>query len=237
MMASLCSPIRIMLVDRHPTILWGLEQLIMSQFPRMEVAGSAVSAVDAVYKARSLQPDLVLLDLELGESNALEIIPQLLNVTGARLLIVTQIRDSMILDEAILQGACGIVCKESSLDVLVQAIDKVCVGQVWLNRAATSRVLQKLRERNGLANTLAKSFDCLTQKEWKVLEAIMGNCGAANRALASRLGISEYTLREHLTSLFRKMGVESRVKLYLYVLEHGLGNRAALSRGSGIGPL
>lgn len=209
----------------------------MSQFPRMEVAGSAVCAVDAVYKARSLQPDLVLLDLELGESNALEIIPQLLNVTGARLLVVTQIRDSIILDEAILQGACGIVCKDSSLDVLVQAVDKVCVGQVWLNRAATSRVLQKLRERSGLASTLTKSFDCLTQKEWKVLEAIMGNCGAANRVLAIRLGISEYTLHEHLASLFRKMGVESRVKLYLYVLENGLGNRAAFPRGSGLGPL
>src|SRR5690242_17869006 len=105
-------PIRVMLVDDHRSVLWGLEKLIDGDRPRMEVVGKATSCAAAMELAERTSPDVVVLDLDLGGENACEIIPVLVNGGGTRVLIWTGMRDSKAREQSILRGASGLVQKE-----------------------------------------------------------------------------------------------------------------------------
>src|SRR4051794_27907420 len=105
------NPIRVMLVDDHQTMLWGLEKLIHGERPRMEVVGTARSCEEALAKVRQLVPDVILLDLELGQKSALDILPSMLENTASRVLVLTGEREQATLDLAVLRGARGVLSK------------------------------------------------------------------------------------------------------------------------------
>src|SRR5207237_10231530 len=117
-------PIRVMLVDDHRSVLWGLEKLIDGDRPRMEVVGKATSCAAAMELAERISPDVVVLDLDLGGENACEIIPVLVNGGGTRVLIWTGMRDSRAREQSILRGASGLVPKEEPAATLLRAIAK-----------------------------------------------------------------------------------------------------------------
>src|SRR3712207_2976214 len=118
-------PIRVMLVDDHQTLLWGLEKLIQGQQPRMEVVGIAESCEEALARIGTLAPDVVLLDLDLHGKSSLDILPELLSKSASKVLVLTAGREQAMLDMAVMRGARGVLHKGASADQVIKAIEKV----------------------------------------------------------------------------------------------------------------
>lgn len=219
-------PITILLVDDHRTVLWGLQQLVESHPGNMSVVGTATEPHQAIALASSLQPDVILLDVDLGQWNSLDFLPEFAKCSGARILMVTGVRDQIVLDEAITKGAHGVVRKEEPAENLLQAIEKVAAGQLWIDRHATSRVFEALIEKNEKNAQAVARLRVLTAKEIRVIEALLDDSTASNRILAGRLAMSEYTFRNHLSAIYQKLQVENRMGLYLFATEHILQLRS-----------
>src|SRR3954466_4343112 len=126
--------IRVFLIDDHRTILWGLEKLIESAKPAMRVVGSATSYGEALKVLDKASPDVILLDLDLGEESGLDAIPKLIAASKARILILTGLREESVHPSAVLAGARGVIEKEARAESILAAIAKVHEGEVWLDR-------------------------------------------------------------------------------------------------------
>lgn len=116
------SPIRVLLVDDHRTTLWGLAALIGGEAPRMAVAGLAMNGREALQQAIQVQPDVIVLDLELGGENGFDLMPELRRACTARIVILTGIGDPGLRNLAVGLGAGGFVRKDESAEVLLDAI-------------------------------------------------------------------------------------------------------------------
>lgn len=219
---------RIMVVDDHPTLVWGIEQLIATQSPRMQVVATATHAQDALNKASTDRPDVVLLDLDLDGRSGLDIVPALSNQKACRVLVLTGERRPQVLDEAVRLGARGILRKDASAQSVIKAIEKVHAGEIWLDRVSMARVLGGMNHRT--PQTPEQARHCtLTRRERKIIQVILAGHGAANKLLADRLFISEHTLRNHLSSIYHKLCVRNRLELYVYALKHRLGDPDPIS--------
>jgi DNA-binding NarL/FixJ family response regulator len=220
-MKSSEASIRVMLVDDHQTLLWGLEKLVQGQKPKMEVAGTARSCEEAVTKSRELAPDVVLLDLDLNGECSLDIIPVLLSNSSARVLILTAGYDRSVLDMAVLRGARGVLYKTEPAEQVIKAIEKVHLGELWLDQQQLGRVFGEMIASGG-AHAAATGADTLTARERDIVDIVVQANGASNKMIAQRLFISEHTLRNHLTSIYQKLGVGNRLELYVYATKHRL---------------
>ena len=220
--------IRVMLVDDHRTVLWGLEQLIEAEAPRMKVIAKATSCAAAIEAVERAAPDVVVLDLDLAGENGSEIIPQLINGRGTRVLILTGVRDNKVREESVLRGACGIVRKDESAETLIKAIERVHRGELWLDRVTTGRVFVELsRVKGEVVPPERRKLATLTAREREVVERLVAEPGTDNRRLALNLHIGEHTLRNHLSRIYDKLGVPNRLELYVYAQRHGVGRPAA----------
>jgi len=220
--------IRVMLVDDHRTVLWGLERLIESEAPRMTVIAKATSCAAAIEAVKRAAPDVVVLDLDLAGESGSEIIPELINGRGTRVLILTGVRDSKVREESVLRGACGIVRKDESAETLVKAIERVHRGELWLDRTTTGRVFVELARANGeVVSPERRKLATLTAREREVVERLVAEPGADNRRLALNLHVGEHTLRNHLSRIYDKLGVPNRLELYVYAQRHGVGRTAS----------
>ncbi len=216
--------IRVLLVDDHQTMLWGLVKLIESEKPRMEVVGTAQTGAQALEKIAQLNPDVVLLDLDLGDSSALDLLPALQSYPQSRILIFTGERDQEKLDTAVFKGARGVLRKAASAEHVLKAIEKTAEGEIWLDRGTLGRVFSEF-----MAPKPAPKIDpeaekkaSLTVRERKIIQVIVKGNGALNKTLADRLFISDHTLRNHLTSIYQKLGLNNRLELYVYAVKHRL---------------
>lgn len=223
--------IRVMLIDDHQTMLWGLVKLIESEKPRMEVVGTARSSEEALEKIGLLCPDVILLDLDLGGTSALDILPTLLLNPASRVLVFTGERDQAMLDLAVFRGARGILRKDASAEQVLKAIEKTADGEIWLDRETLGRVFSEFMSPKPASklDPEAEKLASLTPRERKIIHAVVEGNGAHNKALADRLFISEHTLRNHLTAIYQKLGVSNRLELYVYAAKHQLGSSGAMS--------
>ena len=218
------APIRVLLVDDHKSMLWGLERLIEGETPRMQVIGKATNKIEVFAILKLAKPDIVLLDLDLNGENSLDFLEQLLQESQARVLVFTASQDPVMHQRAIINGASGIVLKTENADVILRAIKHVHAGELWFDRAATSRLLRSL---NAPVPTFSKATQLskiatLTPKERQVISAMAITPGARNKAVADRLHMSEHTLRNHLTGIYAKLDLENRLELCMYAIEHKL---------------
>ena len=217
-------PIRVLLVDDHKTMLWGLERLIESENPRMQVIGKATNKAEIFAILKLSKPDVVLLDLDLNGENSLDFLEELLQESQARVLVFTGLQDPVVHQRAIINGASGVVLKNENADVILRAIKYVHAGELWFDRAATSRLLRSLNApvpTFNKANQLNK-IATLTPKERQVITAMALIPGARNKVVADRLCISEHTLRNHLTGIYAKLDLENRLELCMFAIEHKL---------------
>ncbi len=218
------NPIRILLVDDHQSVLWGLVKLIESASPSMEVIGTAADMPNALTMAQREQPDIVLLDVDINGANSLDSISDLTKVTEARVLILTGVRDTETHDRAMLAGARGVVNKAESAEIILKAIRVVHQGEIWLDRAATGRVFSRLlHPTNGPASRDAVKIASLTSREREIVGVIIDHGRSTNKQISAHLRMSEHTLRNHLTSIYAKLEVGNRLELAIYALKHGLG--------------
>lgn len=217
--------IRVMLVDDHKTMLWGLQRLLEGAHAGITVVASATSVDEARTALAGCVPDVVLLDLDLNGTCALDLLPLMLANERTRVLVFTGSRDDALLDKAIRAGARGLLRKDADAELVIKAVCKVNAGELWIEHATMARVLNELtrppvaRQPDPEAQRLAS----LTAREHKIIAAIVGGNGAPNHSLAQSLFISEHTLRNHLVSIYKKLGVANRLELYVYAVKHQLG--------------
>jgi two-component system, NarL family, nitrate/nitrite response regulator NarL len=114
--------------------------------------------------------------------------------------------------------------------VILRAIERVCQGEIWLDRASTATVLQRLTVRNAKVDPEAGKIATLTPRERQIVTALVGERGGGNKALAAKLFLSEHTLRNHLTSIYSKLEVRNRLELYMYAVENGIASEAGPTR-------
>ena len=219
-------PIRVMIVDDHKSILWGLERLVESASPRMVVTGTAASCAEMLSVVVTARPDVILLDLDLDGQNSADSLPDLLRLTNAQVLILTGGRDFAFHQAALMKGARGVIGKDENADVLLHAIERVYAGEVWVNRMMMGKLLESMSANAGngqSADPEAVKIASLTPREREIVGAIVSSRGGKSLEIADSLHISEHTLRNHLTLIYEKLGVRNRLDLFAYAMEHGLG--------------
>jgi two-component system nitrate/nitrite response regulator NarL len=213
--------IRILIIDDHAVIRAALRMLLESQ-PGVVVVGEGAGSEEALAAATREQPDIILLDLDLGEVNGLDLLPQLHTAApGSHVVVLTGVRDVEMHHRAVRLGAVGLVRKEKAADVLLKAIAKVYAGEVWLDRLLIANVLSEItRPTSQSLDPEDIKIKTLTVREREIIKLI--GQGSKNQAIADRLCISEATVRHHLTSIFGKLGVGDRLELAIYAYRHGL---------------
>ena len=215
--------IRVLLVDDHPSILWGLEKVVESAAPAMRVVGRARSCGEALKAAQATLPDIVLLDLDLGAESGIDLIPELKALGRCRIVILTGARDSDAKRRAVLAGACGFVHKSASADVIVDAITHVHAGRLWLDSDDVAGMLVAMSSADrAKSQRPRRAADELTPAERKVIGAVAQYPSSPNKIIADALHISGHTLRNHLASIYAKLGVRRRLDLVFYVRDHPL---------------
>ena len=212
-------PIRLVVVDDHPTVLWGVRKLIESATPRMEVAECADCGSEAVAATKRHRPDVVILDLDLGEESGYDLISSLRE--DAAVIIFTGTRDTEARERAMRQGARGVVHKSEPADVLLKAITCVHAGEPWIDRGTLGKLLDAMLENRRCEGSAPSA---LSPAERRVVAAVARHRSAPNKVIAASLNISEHTLRNHLASIYSKLGIHRRVDLVMYAAERKLGN-------------
>lgn len=210
------------LVLAEPLVAWGLERLVQTAHPRMEIAGSCQKLPDAVAQLQRQPADVVLADLDGGVG--VDGVTELFAASHARILAISGARDLALYDGAVLAGARGVLNKSDPPSQLLKAIDKVHDGELWVDRAATSRIFMELA-RQKAAKDRHPEHDrivTLTRRERQSIAALASDANAPTKVIAARLHISEHTLRNHLTSIYGKLGLANRLALYAYAHRHGL---------------
>ena len=189
----------------------------------LEVAGEAANRKDALRIATEKQPDIILLDLNLGEESGLELLPELLAVApGAHVIVVTGERDLEAHQRSIGHGAMGLILKHDAVEHVTRAVKQVYNGDVWFNRSMMLNAIKGMAKATAVKkpDPEAVKISSLTEREHEVIE-LVGE-GLKNKAIADRLYISETTVRHHLTSIFAKLEVSDRLELVIYAFKHGL---------------
>jgi DNA-binding NarL/FixJ family response regulator len=219
---SISAPIRILLIDDHTIMRAGLRMLIENH-DGMIVVGEAGTRAEGLAIATREQPDIVLLDLDMGAESGLDFMPHLLAAApNARVVILTGLRDTEAHRRAVHLGAIGLVFKEKAAEVLIKAIEKVHGGEVWLDRSLTASVLSEMSHADGRerADPDIHKISFLTEREREVVGLVCE--GLKNKQIGDRLFISEATVRNHLTSILSKLGLSDRFELALYAYRHHL---------------
>lgn len=218
------APIKILLLDDHKSVLWGLEKLIEGEHPTMAVIGKATTSAEALALLDQVRPDIILLDLDLGGENGSNAIQALIAKSSAKVLVLTGSRDIAVHDAAVLAGAMGVVEKGESAETILKAIRKVHEGEIWLDRSATGRIFLELSRNKAseAMNPEQKKIASLTPRERQIVAEIGSDAAAGSKQIAERLHISEHTLRNHIASIYEKLEVSSRLELFAYAGKHGI---------------
>lgn len=220
------APIRVGIVDDHPSITWGLERLIASESPRMIYAGLAHDLPGARALLTGQKPDIVLLDLDLGGADGGQLIKEFAGGT-TRFVILTGLRDPQLRRSAMMAGAQGIVGKNEQPETILRAIVRVHAGELWLDRVETGEFVSRPRRQPQKQEN--NPFESLTNREREIVETAVELSGAPNKRLAELLGIGENTLRNALTTIYSKTGASNRVQLFAMASRHMVPPRARLN--------
>lgn len=199
--------VRVFLVDDHEIVRRGVTDLIEAE-PDLEVVGEAANASQALARIPALRPDIAVLDVRLPDGNGIELCRELLSGNrDLRCLMLTSFTDDQAMLDAILAGASGYVVKDiTSLD-LVRAIREVAAGKSLLDNRAAAALMAKFRTE---AETATGPLAELTEQE-RTLLALLGE-GLTNRQIAGRMFLAEKTVKNYVSRLLTKLGVERRTQ-------------------------
>lgn len=233
------NPIRVLLIDDHKSFMDGLTMLINTNKSVMRVVATAGSRDEALEAVVSSNPDVALLDVDLGNDHGIELLPELIARCDCKFIILTGALNPEIHESAILRGARGVLLKTDSAQTILKAIEKVHDGEIWLNNSMLSRMLGQLtQQKNGAGdrraasaaaaaadNPEARKIGSLTARERAIISILVNDESSTNKEIAARLFISDSTLKNHLTTIYAKLGVRNRIDLLKYALTHKLNER------------
>lgn len=206
-------PVRIAIADDHEIFRDGLRRLLESE-PGFEVVAEAVDGLDAIRVAREAGPDVLLLDVAMPRMGGVEALSTMPSST--RVILLTAAIEPSDLLRAIQLGARGVVLKESATRLLIDGIHRVMDEKYIIGSGVADDLAQAVRQ----VSVQPTRRYALTTRELEIVAAIVG--GDSNREIADRLGISLQTVKHHLTSIFDKTGVSSRLELALLAIRQGL---------------
>ncbi|MEU3479689.1 response regulator [Streptomyces sp. NPDC033754] len=204
------APTRVFLVDDHEVVRRGLRDLIDDE-PDMDVVGEAATAEQALARGPALRPDVAVLDVRLPDGDGISVCRELRSrMPEVACLMLTSFDDEDALLDAIMAGASGYVLKQIKGSDLVSAVRTVATGQSMLDPATTARLMHSLRDPGAAKPPEDERLAVLSDRERSVLDLI--GEGLTNRQIAKRLYLSEKTVKNHISRLLGKLGVERRVQ-------------------------
>jgi DNA-binding NarL/FixJ family response regulator len=207
--------IRVMLVEDHAVVRAGLEELLAGA-DEIEVAGVAGDGAEAVTLAQELKPDVILMDLSMPELDGIEATRRIVSDNDrVRIVILTSFSDRERILEALDAGAIGYLLKDADPDELFRGIRAAAAGESPLAPKAATTVLADRSPDPVIGE--------LTEREREVLALVAE--GEPNKLIARTLEISEATVKAHLTSVFRRLGVTSRTEAAIWARDHGVVRR------------
>jgi len=191
----------------------------------MKTVGKFTSYEKASAEIGNLSPDIILLDLDLGAENGLDIIPQLAPITQAKILILTGSRNKDTHDKCIIAGAKGVVQKENPAETILSAIERVHEGQIWMDESRIGNIIMQLchkKTEKKQPDERSRIIELLTNRERNIIIELTKKSGSTGSEVAKNLFISESTLRNHLSSIYAKLGLSNKLELWEYAHKHGL---------------
>ncbi|MBD3547089.1 response regulator [Streptomyces sp. JV180] len=205
--------ITVFLLDDHEVVRRGVHELLASE-PDIEVVGEAGTAVDALVRIPATRPDVAVLDVRLPDGSGVEVCREVRSQDeNIKCLMLTSFADDEALFDAIMAGASGYVLKAIRGGELLNAVRDVAAGKSLLDPVATARVLQRLRD--GGSGKGDDKLAGLTEQERKILDLI--GEGLTNRVIGERLHLAEKTIKNYVSSLLSKLGMERRSQAAAYV--------------------
>ncbi len=208
--------IRVLVVDDHTVVRKGLCSLLSAEKYGIEVVGEAADGQDAIEKARTLHPEVILLDLAMPGMGGLEAIPAIRkDDPEARILVLTSYAEDNQVIKAISSGALGYLMKDASPDELVSTIHNVYLNRMSLPPDLARKAI--LRSQEPESNNAAS---LLTDREVDVLRCVAQ--GYSNKQIAAKLSVSTTTVRTHVSNLLRKLNLENRTQLALYARQNNI---------------
>jgi DNA-binding NarL/FixJ family response regulator len=221
-------PVRVFLLDDHEVVRRGVADLLNAELD-IEVIGEAATAAEALARIPALKPDVAVLDVRLPDGNGVEVCREIRSsMPDVRCLMLTSFADDEALFDAIMAGAAGYVLKQIRGNDLVSAVRSVAAGESLLDPSATARVLDRLRH----GQQRDPRLESLTDQERRILELI--GEGLTNREIGARMFLAEKTVKNYVSNLLAKMGMERRTQVAVYAakLEERTGQGGA-DRGDG----
>jgi DNA-binding NarL/FixJ family response regulator len=210
--------IRVLIADDHEIVRAGL-RVLLDNAPGFSVVGEAGDGAEALEVARRVAPDVVLLDLSMPVHPGIDFISALSAIGAVRVLVLTAAIDRARTIEVLQRGARGVVLKECGPAHLFKAIRAVVGGEMWVGRESVADLVAFLRSAMPPAPDPRERFR-LTPRELEIVRQVAA--GGTNRDIASVLGISEDTVKQHLRNVFDKLGVSNRLELGLFAVSNRL---------------
>ena len=203
--------------DPHPLSLLGLAELLKSA-PDIELIATADTAEDALKKVWELKPDIFVVDIDLPDRKGLELINEIRNTSlELRVVILTSVMDEEQTIDALKFGVKGVVLKKMPSHLLVQCLQKVAAGGLWMEKESIGSAFEKMLHREAGMRRLTT---ILTSREIEVMKLV--SAGLSNQQIAEKLIVQEGTVKIHIHNIYRKLGLKNRVDLTLYAQKRGL---------------
>ena len=212
--------IRIVVADDHPVVRIGVRNML-AECEGFEVVGEATDGDEAITATLELQPDILLLDVSMPRLPGLEAMRAIMNgPSNAKILLLTSTITTQQIIEALQIGARGIVLKDALADHLQTAIRTVFTGDYWIGGKRVVNLVSALHELIQKAAVPQRKTYGLTPRELEVVGCIVEGC--SNRDIAKQFTLSEETVKRHLSNIFDKTGVSTRLELALFAIAHQL---------------
>lgn len=213
-------PVRILLVDDHAMFRQGVARILDAE-PDFEVVGEANNGEDGCRLAKELQPDLVLMDIHMPRMDGIQAIQTIMGYSRPPLIVVlTMSEDDGHIVKAIRRGASGYFLKNRNADELIAAIRNVLEGQTILEPGLAQHVIREFRQVPAQSRREKQPSEPLDEREVEILRGVVQ--GLTNQDIAEGLNLSEKTIKNQLSTVFRKLNVDNRTQAAVYALRSGI---------------